>query len=99
MRSRLSLGTGTGLAAVGLVLMVVTAVRVLTGSSLGTLGQLGLWAGLGLFVVGALLLLLATLADGPDPVARPVTEPVGEPVAEPTPPSPRPRKAAARKRV
>jgi len=53
-------GAGAGL--VGLVLLVLETTRALTGNSLGTVGEVLLWAGVGLAVVGGLLLLLAIRA-------------------------------------
>ena len=56
-----TVATGTGLGVVGLALLVFEVVRVLTDETLGTVGNVLLWAGLGLLVVGAALLLVAAL--------------------------------------
>lgn len=55
----LPIGAGVGL--VGFVLMLFEVVRVLTDSTLGTIGEVLLWVGLGLVVVGALALLGAVV--------------------------------------
>ena len=47
---------GTVLALVGLVLLVVEVVRVVNGNTLGTLGAVLLWVGVGLVAIGMLLL-------------------------------------------
>jgi hypothetical protein len=53
--------TGTGLGVAGLALLVFEVVRVLTDETLGSVGTVLLWVGLGLLVAGGLLLLVATL--------------------------------------
>lgn len=53
--------TGTGLGVAGLALLVFEVVRVLTDETLGSVGSILLWVGLGLLVVGAVLLLVAAL--------------------------------------
>jgi len=62
-------GAVTGL--VGLVLLVLESTRALTGNVLGSLGEVLLWVGAGLIVVGAVLLLLAVVrsphSDGGQP--------------------------------
>jgi hypothetical protein len=57
----LTLGAGSGL--VGLVLMIVEAVRVLNGSSLNTLNSVLLFVGLGLLAIGGVLLVTAVVAE------------------------------------
>lgn len=55
-----AVGAAAGL--VGLVLLVLETTRALTGNSMGTLGEVLLWAGVGLAVVGGMLLLLTVRA-------------------------------------
>ena len=52
-------GAVTGL--VGLVLLVLESTRALTGNVLGSLGEVLLWVGAGLILVGGVLLLLAVV--------------------------------------
>lgn len=59
-RTTLTLGAGSGL--VGLVLLIVEAVRVLNGSTLNTLNSALLFVGLGLLAVGGVLLVMAVVA-------------------------------------
>ena len=54
--------TGFVLAVVGLALLLVEVVRTLNGSSLGSLGAILLWAGVGLIAVAIVLLTAAMLA-------------------------------------
>jgi len=63
-------GAATGL--VGLVLLVLESTRALTGNVLGSLGEVLLWVGAGLIVVGGVLLLLAVVrsADVASPDVR-----------------------------
>jgi hypothetical protein len=60
-RTSITLGAGSGL--VGLVLMIVEAVRVLNGSTLTTLNSVVLFVGLGLLAVGGVLLVMAVVAE------------------------------------
>jgi FtsH-binding integral membrane protein len=60
---------GGAVGLVGLVLLVLEATRALTGNSLGSLGEVLLWVGVGLAVAGGVLLLLTVRAAetaGPD---------------------------------
>ena len=59
--------TGTGLGVAGLALLVFEVVRVLTDETLGSVGSILLWVGLGLLVVGAVLLLVAAIKAMSDP--------------------------------
>jgi FtsH-binding integral membrane protein len=61
------IGAAAGL--IGLVLVVLETTRALTDNVLGSVGEILLWAGVGLVVVGALLLLLSLLraSDGGQP--------------------------------
>ena len=52
-------GAATGL--IGLVLLVLESARALTDNVLGTVGEVLLWVGAGLILVGGLLLLLAVV--------------------------------------
>lgn len=83
MRAVRSTGLGTVVVAVGLVLMVVEAVLVFTGGTLGLLGTVILWVGFGLIALGALVLLASLFGspdDSPDGEAASGDESVGEPV-------------------
>jgi protein-S-isoprenylcysteine O-methyltransferase Ste14 len=51
------IGAAAGL--IGLVLVVLETTRTLTDNTLGTLGEVLLWVGVGLVFVGGLLLLTA----------------------------------------
>jgi hypothetical protein len=56
------IGAAAGL--IGLVLVVLETTRTLTDNTLGTLGAVLLWVGVGLVIVGGLL-LLASIARAP----------------------------------
>lgn len=58
-------GAATGL--VGLVLLVLESTRALTGNVLGSVGEVLLWVGAGLIVVGGVLLLLAVVRSADVP--------------------------------
>jgi hypothetical protein len=63
------LGAAAGL--VGLVLVILETTRTLTGNTLGSVGEVLLWVGVGLVVAGGLLLLLTVVratADGTAPL-------------------------------
>ena len=52
-------GAAAGL--IGLVLVVLETTRALTDNVLGSLGEILLWVGVGLVVLGAVLLLLSVV--------------------------------------
>ena len=69
MRASRLFPVGAAAGLVGLVLVVLETTRTLTGNTLGTVGEVLLWVGVGLVVVGGLLLLLSVLraSDGGQP--------------------------------
>jgi hypothetical protein len=46
---------------IGLVLLVLETTRTLTGNTLGSIGEVLLWVGVGLVVLGGALLLLSII--------------------------------------
>jgi hypothetical protein len=60
-------GAAAGL--IGLVLVVLETTRALTDNVLGSVGEILLWVGVGLVVIGAVLLMLSVVraSDGGQP--------------------------------
>jgi hypothetical protein len=89
---------GISLAAVGLILLTVEVVRVVTGSTLGTLGAVLLWVGVGFVAIGMLLIAWTLLGlpstDAPRYAGPPATTAPADD-AEPAPVVAPARKTAA----